>query len=153
MTPFDVNPPRRSARQFARHYFEMVAAMVLGMVVLGVPATAVLGAFGVSMSELHHDVPALMLLGMTVTMTVPMVAWMRYRGHGWPASNEMAASMFIPTFGVIALLAAGSVTDIGALMTIQHLAMLPAMLAAMLLRVDEYAGGHRDTALVREVAA
>jgi hypothetical protein len=153
MTPLDVNPPRRSLRQFARHYFEMVVAMVVGMVVLGGAATALLGAVGVSMSELHHDLPAAMLTGMAVAMTVPMVAWMRYRGHGWPASNEMAASMFIPTFGVIALLAAGSLTDIGLLMTIQHVAMLPAMLAAMLLRVDEYAGGHSHSAVVQEVAA
>lgn len=49
-----------------------------------------------------------MLLGMALTMTVPMVAWMRYRGHGWAASNEMAASMFIPSFAVVGLLAAGA---------------------------------------------
>jgi hypothetical protein len=36
---------------------------------------------------------------------------MRYRGHGWPASAEMAASMFIPTFGVMALLWTGAVSE------------------------------------------
>src|ERR671924_1826986 len=102
-------------RHFIRHYAEMVAAMLLGMVVLGLPVSAILGAFGVTMSDVHHDAPALMLLGMAVMMTVPMVAWMRYRGHGWAPSNEMAASMFIPTLGVVALLAAGAVTDMGAL--------------------------------------
>src|SRR4051812_22048738 len=148
MTTLAPSVPRRSVRQFARHYLEMVVAMVLGMVVLGVPAAALLGLFGVSPSELHDDAPALALLGMAVTMTVPMVGWMRYRGHGWRASNEMAASMFIPTFAVIGLLAAGTVSDFGAAMGLEHLAMLPAMLVAMLLRIDEYAGGleHRAPA-------
>ena len=33
-------------RRFARHYGEMLVAMVLGMVVLGLPAMAALGAAG-----------------------------------------------------------------------------------------------------------
>ena len=33
-------------RQFARHYAEMIAAMVLGMIVLGIPAGWLLGALG-----------------------------------------------------------------------------------------------------------
>ncbi len=134
-------PAGRSLRRFAQHYAEMVVAMLLGMAVLGIPATGVLSVFGVTNAELHADAPAVALLGMAMTMTVPMVAWMRYRGHGWRASSEMAASMFIPTFAAVALLAAGVVTDMGALMGIEHGAMFPSMLVAMLLRVDEYAGG------------
>jgi hypothetical protein len=126
---------------FVRHYVEMVVAMFLGMVVLGTPAMLALGAAGVSSAELHADAPALMLLGMGVTMTVPMVAWMRYRGHSWAPSNEMAASMLIPTAGVIALPWAGLVEDIGTLLAIEHVVMLPAMLVAMLLRRDEYSHG------------
>ncbi len=128
-------------RRFARHYVEMLVAMVLGMLVLGTPATFVLSAAGMSMSELHNDAPALMLFGMAVTMTVPMVAWMRHRGHGWPASAEMSASMFIPALGVIALLWGGLVENIGALILIEHVVMLPSMLVAMLLRREEYSGG------------
>jgi hypothetical protein len=127
-------------RHFIRHYVEMLVAMFLGMAVLGTPAMLALGAAGVSSAELHADAPALMLLGMGITMTVPMVAWMRYRGHGWRPSNEMAASMLIPTAGVIALLWAGLVEDIGTLFAIEHVVMLPAMLIAMLLRRDEYSG-------------
>ena len=142
-----------STRRFARHYAEMVAAMVLGMVVLGTPATFALSAAGMSMSELHNDAPTLMLFGMAVTMTVPMVAWMRHRGHGWRASGEMSASMFIPAFGVIALLWGGLVQDIGALMLIEHVVMLPSMLVAMLLRGEEYSGGTHRHGQVRPVAA
>jgi hypothetical protein len=151
MTTLTPTAPRRSARAFARHYLEMVMAMVLGMVVLGVPAAALLGLFGVTTAELHDDAPAVALLGMAVTMTVPMVAWMRHRGHGWRASNEMAASMFIPTFAVVGLLAAGIVSDFGAAMGLEHLAMLPAMLVAMLLRLDEYAAGHHHAATAQQV--
>jgi hypothetical protein len=125
-------------RRFVRHYIEMVAAMFLGMLVLGAPALVALGAAGVSSAELHNDLPAVMLLGMGVTMTVPMLGWMRYRGHGWQPSAEMGASMMAPTFGVTALLWAGLLTDIGALMTIEHVVMLPSMLAVMLLRREEY---------------
>ena len=63
---------------------------------------------------------------------------MHYRGHGWQPSAEMAASMLIPTFGVIALLWAGLVTDIATLLTFEHVVMLPSMLVAMLLRREEY---------------
>jgi hypothetical protein len=125
---------------FTRHYIEMLIAMVVGMLVLAVPASLALGASGVTSAELHDDAPAALLLGMAVLMTIPMVAWMRRRGHGWPASNEMAASMFVPTFAVIALLGAGVVQEAGAAMTIQHVAMLPSMLVAMLVRRDEYSG-------------
>ena len=146
----DTNSPRAWAgrgrasrvlnRHFVRHYVEMLVAMLLGMVVLGIPASMALGALGVSSSEVRNGAPALMLLGMAVTMTVPMVGWMRYRGHGWRASMEMSASMFVPTFGVIALLGSGLVSDIGTLLVIEHVAMLPSMLAAMLMRGEEYSG-------------
>jgi hypothetical protein len=141
-----------STRRFARHYVEMLVAMFLGMAVLGVPAVAALGVFGMSSTELHDDAPALLLFGMGVTMTAPMVAWMRYRGHGWPASADMTAAMFVPTFGVIALLWSGLVGDVGTLLVIEHLVMLPSMLVAMLLRRDEYTGAVHDHGW-RQVAA
>jgi hypothetical protein len=129
-------------RHFIRHYIEMVLAMVLGMAVLWVPATMALRAIGISSAELHDDAPALMLGTMAMTMTVPMVWWMRRRGHGWAPCAEMSASMVVPTLGVLALLGAGVVTDMGALMTIEHMVMLPAMLGVMLLRRDEYSCAH-----------
>ena len=134
-----------STRHFIRHYLEMLAAMFLGMGVLGIPAGWAMGLFGTSWHELTDDAPALMLLAMVTTMTVPMVGWMRFRGHGWRASNEMASSMLVPTAGVVGLLGAGILTDIGTLLAIEHVVMLPSMLVAMLLRREEYShGGHRE---------
>jgi len=120
-------------RHFVVHYLEMVAAMVVGMVVLGAASSALLDL---------PDRTAVMLTEMAVVMTVPMVAWMRFRGHGWRPCHEMAASMLLPTAAVLGLLWAGLVTDGGILMLLEHAAMLPAMLVAMLLRRDEYSGRH-----------
>ena len=81
---------------------------------------------------------------MAFSMTVPMVAWMRYRGHGWAPAADMTAAMFLPSFAAIALLWTGLVENTDTLMLIQHVVMFPAMLVAMLLRLDEYTGhpGH-----------
>lgn len=127
-----------STRHFIRHYAEMVLAMVLGMAVLGIPAELALDAAGSGMTELENDAPAALLLLMAVLMTAPMVGWMAYRGHGRRANAEMAASMLIPGIGVVGLLAAGVMTDVGDLLLAEHAVMLPSMLGVMLLRRDEY---------------
>ena len=142
-----------SIRHFARHYVEMVIAMFLGMVVLGVPGEGLLHVAGTSTSELRTDAPAVVFLGMALTMTVPMVAWMRYRGHGWRRCWEMAASMFVPTFAVIGLMAGGVVDGFMTLMSIEHVAMLPSMLVAMLARPREYACAHGHHRAPAEVTA
>ena len=135
-------------RTFIRHYIEMLIAMVLGMFVLGIPLAGLLGVAGVGVDTWETDAPKLMLLWMAFVMSVPMVAWMRYRGHGWAPSWEMTASMFIPSFAAIALLWAGVVDERGTLMAIQHAGMFPAMLVAMLLRRDEYTGHERHAQAV-----
>jgi hypothetical protein len=64
---------------------------------------------------------------MGFSMTAPMVGWMRFRGHTWPANRAMATSMIAPTLAAIALLAAGAATDLHGALMIQHVAMFPAM--------------------------
>ena len=123
---------------FARHYAEMVVAMFLGMFVLGGAGAVLLGLVGVDVSNWSTDAPALMLLSMAATMSAPMVAWMRHRGHGWLPCWEMAAAMIVPTIGALALLEAGALDDAHAAMGVQHVVMFPAMLGVMLLRRDEY---------------
>jgi hypothetical protein len=118
---------------FIRHYLEMVIAMLLGMAVLGIPGFMALEAAGVDTGA-----AGVLLWGMAVSMTVPMVAWMRHRGHGWLSCWEMAAAMIVPTIGALALLEAGALGDAHAAMGIQHVVMFPAMLGVMLLRRDEY---------------
>jgi hypothetical protein len=135
MTLLSATPRQR----FARHYVEMVVVMFVGMAVLALPARMALAAADTSWSELGT---AAMLLAMAVEMTVPMVAWMRFRGHGRRPSGEMAAAMLVPTFVAIGLDAAGLIADSGVLMAGEHVAMLLAMLGAMLLRPAEYTHAH-----------
>ena len=132
-------------RHFIRHYVEMVVVMFVGMGVLGAPAGVALGALGSSWHELGPDAPALMLGLMAFTMTAPMVAWMAFRGHSLRANAEMAASMIVPTIAVIALLGIGVLTDVGALLVAEHVLMLGAMFAVMLLRPDAYSHHHQRT--------
>ena len=139
-------------RTFIRHYLEMVAAMFIGMVVLGVPAEAGLQAVGTSASALEDDAPAVLLLGMALIMTAPMVGWMRYRGHSWRPNAEMAASMFIPTFGIVGVMAAGVVSDFMTLMMAEHVVMFPSMLAAMLIRPQEYTCGRHGHQVQEAIA-
>ena len=135
-----------SARRFALHYLEMVAVMFAGMVALGLPAALLLSAAGSGWNQLGDDAPALQLTLMCATMTIPMVAWMRFRGHGWRPSLEMAAAMVVPTLAAIGLLATGVAGDVHDVMLAEHVAMLAAMLAVMLVRPEEYAHEHRGQA-------
>jgi hypothetical protein len=127
-------------RRFALHYLEMVVVMVVGMEVLGAAVGLVADVEGAGP----------MLIEMGVTMTVPMVAWMRVRGHAWRPCVEMAASMVLPTIGTLALFGGGIVEGADALMVILHAVMLPAMFVAMVLRRDEYSCRHEHH---REVTA
>ena len=129
---------RDAIRRFALHYLEMVAAMLGGMVVLGVPFVLALEAGGSSWDDIAA-VPQLVL--MCVSMTVPMVAWMRFRGHGARPCWEMAGAMVVPTLGAIAFVAAGADPDTA--MMGEHVVMPVAMLGVMLARPAEYAHSHR----------
>ncbi len=123
-------------RAFARHYVEMVVVMLLGMAVLALPARWATDALW---PDVAQDDPTLMLARMAATMTLPMIPWMRWRGHGWAPCLEMAGAMVVPALAVIALLELGAVEGVGLLMTIEHVAMFAAMFAVMVARPGEYA--------------
>lgn len=122
-------------REFARHYAEMAAVMLVGMAVLAVPATLVTDAL---LPGVDSDDPTLMLARMGAIMTLPMLPWMRWRGHGWRPCLEMAAAMIGPTIAVVAMRQLGVVESLGMLMTIEHVAGFAAMFAVMVARPDEY---------------
>ena len=133
---------RRPLVRFGLHYLEMVTVMFVGMGVLGGALLLVAAALGFGPSEISENAPAAFLVGMGLSMMAPMVWWMRRRGHTTAANAAMAASMVITTIAATALLPAGA--DLDASLTLQHTAMFPAMLAAMLLHRYEYTG--RDQA-------
>lgn len=111
-------------RGFWVHYLQMLVAMVLGMVVLGMlwPSFAIV------------EVNALV---MATNMTVGMTAWMLWRRHGIAAVAEMAAAMYLPFVLLFPPLWLGWLSADGLFMA-GHVLMLPAMVLAMLLRPAEY---------------
>jgi hypothetical protein len=60
-------PGARSTRRVLLHYLEMVAAVFLGMIALGIPAGWLFSAFGTSWSELST---AWMLFAMAITVSL-----------------------------------------------------------------------------------
>jgi transcriptional regulator GlxA family with amidase domain len=131
---------RGSWWRFASHYLEMVVAMLVGMLVIGMALSVILSAIGLGYSHAAH--PAIGALEMTFTMSAGMALWMRYRGHGRASTLEMTAAMFVPLVVLFPLLWAGLISG-GMVMMSLHVLMLPAMLVAMLRRRGEYATAHR----------
>jgi hypothetical protein len=127
-----------SRRAFARHFGEMLVAMFLGMGVLGGLAALGFAALGGGSSDLPGGVRVTL---MGIYMTVPMVLWMRYRGHAAARNAEMAMSMVVPTLAAAVLAFAGALGT-GAALAVQHVVMIPAMLGVMLWRYEEYARPH-----------
>jgi hypothetical protein len=122
--------------RFLRHYLEMVAAMLVGMVALGAALRGVLALAGL---ELPARYPALAALEMAATMAAGMVAWMRHRGHRWASTLEMAGAMVAPAVALVPLLWLGVIAG-DALLLLEHLAMFPLMFLVMLRRRAEYGG-------------
>jgi hypothetical protein len=134
---------RTDTKHFARHVFEMTAAMLLGMAVLGALFREVhVIAFGTGFDDLWHRHTELAVFGMTFNMTIPMVAWMRHRGHSWRPCAEMAAAMFVLALALLVLFWVGAISAHGVL-PLEMALMLPAMLLVMLHRFHEYTG-HRN---------
>jgi len=129
-------------RRFLRHLLEMVGVMMLGMCVLG----AAFGAFhefvfGSGFAAAWRDHIVLAAYAMGFNMTVPMVLWMRYRGHSWQRGGEMAVAMNLPVLPLLVLYGFDVIPARGVL-GLQMMLMLPAMLAATLYRKEEYSAPH-----------
>jgi hypothetical protein len=120
---------------FARHYLEMVVAMVVGMMVLGAATRGILALAGVEFTATRH--PELTSLEMAFDMSAGMVVRMRHRGHGWASTLEMCGAMFAPALTLFPLLWL-DVIAAESLMALEHVAMFPLMLLVMLCRRHEY---------------
>jgi hypothetical protein len=131
---------RHGRWHFLRHFLEMVVAMFVGMVVVGAAVRGVLALAGLHFPTQY---PELAALEMAFDMSVGMVVWMRYRGHGWAGTLEMAGVMFAPAIALFPLLWLGVISG-DSLIVVEHVAMLPLMWLAMLRRRSEYgaARGH-----------
>jgi hypothetical protein len=119
---------------FWRHFLEMLAAMAVGMIATGAVFLSVVGLK--TWEQVTVQYPTQILLAMAVGMTVPMVAWMLFRGMGWRNSYEMAAAMVLPVVPFLFLVWSGVTTS--AQCGGYCVVMIAAMLGLMLYRRDEY---------------
>jgi flagellar biosynthetic protein FliP len=133
---------RHGKRRFLRHAFEMTIAMMLGMVVLGAAFRQLhVLVFGSGFDGAWRDHVVLAAFAMAFNMTLPMVLWMRHRGHSWERGGEMAAAMTLPVLPLLVLYWLGSIPSRGVL-GLQMMLMLPAMLLLMLYRKEKYSAPH-----------
>jgi len=86
---------------FWRHFLEMLAAMVVGMLVTGAIFLSIVGLK--TWDEVTLQYPTRALLAMAAGMTIPMMAWMLFRGMGRRNTYEMAAAMILPVVPFLCL--------------------------------------------------
>ncbi len=86
---------------FWRHYLQMAAVMVVGMIATGAIFLSVVGLK--TWGEVTSQYPTQALVAMAAGMSIPMVAWMLYRGMGRRNSFEMVAAMVLPVIPFLCL--------------------------------------------------
>jgi hypothetical protein len=141
-TEFILDQAQGTKGRFVRHFFEMFLVMMLGMVAFGMAFRQLhILLFGNGFAGAWDDHVGLAAFAMAFNMTVPMVLWMRYRGHSWERGGEMAAAMNLPLLPGFLLYWLGAIPAEGVL-GLQMMLMIPAMLGAMLYRKEEYSAPH-----------
>src|SRR5512134_395667 len=91
----------RQVGRFLLHLLELAIPMVLGMMGVGMLADQLQAS--PSFGAAFQSDTDLSILGDGLFMSLPMVAWMVVRRHGWRHSLEMAAAMIVPGLAIVAL--------------------------------------------------
>jgi hypothetical protein len=119
---------------FWLHFLQMLGVMMVGMILSGAILLTVVGLKTWDEVTTQYGTPA--LIAMAVGMTVPMAAWMLYRGMGWKNTYEMAAVMAIPVIPFLCLVwfDVTKSAQCGAYCAVS----IVAMLALMFFRRSEY---------------
>jgi hypothetical protein len=135
-------PPSKKTLRFIGHFFEMLLVMMLGMCVLGGAFGGLHNLFfGSGFADAWRDHVPVAAFAMAFNMTVPMVLWMRYRGHSWERGGEMAVAMNLPVAPLLVLNGFGAIPA-AAVLALQMMLMAPGMVGAMLYRKEEYGAPH-----------
>ena len=138
-------------KRLIQHYLEMVIAMFAGMLAWGWLSAVLFGQGGAM--GMHASMPATGVIdaqqsvmsqiggitAMDLSMIIPMVLWMRYRGHSWRHGAEMSAAMVVPAIPVYAavLIWPGTFGPVSTMLS--HGAMLLGMAALMIAQRDTHA--------------
>jgi hypothetical protein len=92
---------KRHLSPFWRHYLQMAAVMAVGMVASGALLVIVSGLKSWDAVTIQYPTQALVV--MAAGMSIPMVAWMLFRGMGRKNSYEMASAMIVPVIPFLCL--------------------------------------------------
>ena len=132
----------RPIGRFAAHYLEMCAVMCAGGI--GLSFLFFGGATLLGYTNLPDRVPVLSAMVVAVNLSLPMAAWMRFRGMPWRPTVEMAGATML----VWLTLLVGYGLDLvatGSLIEVQVRLACPVMLAVMLARFRLYSRPHGHT--------
>lgn len=127
----------RPTIRFALHLVEMCIAMCVGAIALSLIFFE--GANLIGYPNLPDTHPLLSTFVLAINLSVPMVAWMRFRGMDWRSTLEMsgatmAAGILLITAAWLGLISTSSPFD-----WLRSMAC-PIMLAVMLFRFNLYSG-------------
>jgi O-antigen/teichoic acid export membrane protein len=142
----------RQARNFGLHFAEMCISMCAGGGLL-YALLFVAGPATIGYTDPRQAYPELSLLVVAIAFTVPMAAWMWFRGMPWRPIAEMSAASLAVAALFLILGGTGIFTraDVGSYAGLAFCGpACAAMLAAMLLRFNFYtgrSGGHRHAAV------
>jgi hypothetical protein len=127
------------AGYFIWHFLEMCVTMCIGGITLNL--LFFLGAAKIGYPDLLEQAPEFSLLAIGINLAVPMTAWMRFRGHEWRPTLEMASTSIILPILLINAAWLGIIPESSRLDWLTKLAC-PVMLIPMLFRLDLYSGHH-----------
>jgi hypothetical protein len=140
-------PPSLLAQigHFVWHFVQMCLACCIGGITLSVLFFG--GAALIGYPNLVQRFPELSTLVIAFNVSLPMAAWMRFRGMEWRPTLEMAGTTMVLGVLLIGLAWLGFVPRSSLIEWLTGLAC-PVMLIPMLLRLDLYTGrkGHHAQA-------
>ena len=121
-----------ATRHFIGNLGEMLLAMVVGMAALDAVFEGILAVAGTSYGAVVDDAPTVIALILMFNMTVPMLLWMRVRGHAATEVSVMGVAMVVVGATTVFLLWLSAI-DSETICGVECGLMIPAMVAAMLL--------------------
>jgi hypothetical protein len=127
------------AGYFVWHLLEMCLAMCIG----GIPLIILffVGAAKIGYPNLFQESPELSVLAVGFLLALPMTAWMRFRGHDWQSTLEMASTTIILAILLVALGWLGILARSSLFEWLTRFAC-PVMIIPMLFRLEMYMGNH-----------
>jgi hypothetical protein len=124
------------ARGFLLHFLELQIAMGLGAFVCYLVVRLISGVG--SFSTAYRPGTFLFAVGDVLFLTIPVLAWMIFRGHGWRHSLKVALVMISPVAVIMVLGQFTAYDYLTWLLTAGYPAMSLGMLIYMLYRRDHF---------------